>query len=116
MKVHFIDIDQVFAKKKKTFLTERYVILLSRLLKLNIWRNNFNLGIPPTPIRSKSAAEERRKTEIEETGSDSGQRLSGPTFGENHPVEWSVELNVDSHVGLLALNLEMLYLGHVGGG
>lgn len=37
------------------------------------------------------------------------------TFAEDHSVEWPVELNVDPHVGLLALDLKVLDLGLVSG-
>lgn len=53
---------------------------------------------------------------------ESGAKLSGTgsdmnavgitimTFGEDHSVEWPVEFNVDSHVRLFALNLQVFDL------
>jgi len=41
--------------------------------------------------------------------------LRGPTFREDHAVERSVELDVHSHVCLLALHLQVFDLWHVWG-
>jgi hypothetical protein len=39
--------------------------------------------------------------------------LRNLTFGENHAIEGSVKLDVHSHIGLLALNLQVFDLWHV---
>lgn len=36
------------------------------------------------------------------------------SLGEDHPIERSIEFNINTHMCLLALHLQMFYLWHVG--
>lgn len=43
-------------------------------------------------------------------------RIGIESLAEDHPVERTIELDVDAHVSLLALHLQMLDLGRIGRG